>query len=64
VHEFLGLIPSQTSDYRSTKNEKKYFVDTDLDKKKPLNLLNTVRPRFWQNSVLATDLQSTGSFYG
>jgi hypothetical protein len=29
VHEFLGLIPSQTSYYSSTKNEKK-----DLDKKK------------------------------
>jgi hypothetical protein len=34
VHEFLGLIPSQTSHYSSTKNEKKYFIDTDLDKKK------------------------------
>ena len=31
LHEFLDQIPSQTSHYMSTKVDKKYFIDTDLN---------------------------------
>jgi hypothetical protein len=37
MREFLSLIPSQTSHYRSTETDKKYFNDTDLNVSKRYN---------------------------